>query len=232
MTQNKDESVKSPCFVEVADLKSLGRLVCAIERITMPLFAFNSGSDVILATQLDLLMERSFFYFARTTERGNFLAYRNSLGVEDVHLSNNHHERSYVYSPVISLKRLPPQFNSALSGSNEHQSKFLPMEVNDLSNLAKVASYKTIFEEPPLPLFTFRHEKRWMMGTFTKMNESTDESLFFHVYLDEEPSSGFLSYSTARPDDALFTNRIDGHGSVFIKVIKLSNGHPMIDVDI
>jgi hypothetical protein len=226
----KVRRIKPPCFIQLTELKELARLVCAFERAALPVFYWEIEGNRQMATQLDLFMGRPIFYFAKANEFRHYLGYRNSAGVEDIALSDSTMNPAYLYSPVIALKRLPSIFVKGMNDTRRTTEKFLSIEVSNLASLAKVGAYKVLFEEPPLPLFTFSSNNQWIIGAFTRIDEYEEASIFFYTTLDEPPSHSFLKYAVQRTTDTCFTNRIDEHGYVFLKVIKLMDVHPMVSV--
>ena len=47
--------------------------------------------------------------------------------------------------------------------------------------------------------------------------------------LKEEPPSGFVRYSASRLGDTDFSKRIDEHGSIYVKVVRLKEKHPLVE---
>ena len=224
-----EKEIKPPCFVELASIKELARLACAIERAPLPVFAIESENEIVLSVQFDLFMGRPIFYFTKTRERKAHLAYRNLSGVEEVILTDSATHPTFIYAPVIGIKKLPAMFEKALHSQPEIKEKFLSMEVSDLPSLAKISSYKMLFEEPPIPLYAFEVSKKWVAGAFARIDDYEEASLFFFVRLNAPPDT-FLRYSMQKTDGTSFTNKIEEHGYVFIKVIRLASKHPMVDL--
>lgn len=220
--------IKPPTFIELEGLNDLGRLACALERVALPIFSIKSAFGRMLSTQLDLFMGTPIFYAVKTEVHNHFLAYRNAGGHEEVVLVDSPLNPGFSYAPIIGVSKLPPIFEKGLVGKTPVRDRFLSMEVEDLSSLARVAAYKIIFEEPPLPLFLFTQENKWVLGTFTRIDEYEEASLFFYYALPSPPAERFLKYSTFKSQDPTFTNRIDEHGQVYIKIVKLAKGHPLV----
>jgi hypothetical protein len=98
-----------------------------------------------------------------------------------------------------------------------------------LSSLAKVAAYKTIYDEPPLPLFLFKEPGgKIVLGTTMSANDNETISYFYYLTLADEPKEPFLRYSSQRIDQPMFSTRLDEHGFVYLKVIKLAADHPLV----
>ena len=229
MPEQKTE-IKAPCFVEVADIKDLARLACAIERAPLPVFAIEFDKGYLLAVQFDLFMGRAIFYYAKSSEKRHYIGYRNQGGSEDAILTDSAASPAFVYAPVIAIKKLPASFEKAIRNPPKIDEKFLSMEVADLSSLAKISSYKMLFEEPPLPLYAFPVDSKWVAGSFARIDDYEEASLFFFVRLDKLPLESFLRYSMQKNEGTMFTNKIEDHGYVFIKVIKLPEKHPLVEL--
>lgn len=224
------KEIKAPCFVEVADLKDLARLACAIERAPLPVFAIESDKQYLLSVQFDLFMGRPIFYYSKTTEKKQYLGYRNQGGYEEIILTDSPTSPTFVYAPVIVVKKLPPSFEKSVKSPQKIDEKFLLMEVADLPSLAKISSYKMLYEEPPLPLYAFPDNGKWVMGSFARIDDYEEASLFFFVRLDKGPPENFLRYPMQKNEGTTFTNKIEEHGYVFIKVIKLPKKHPLVEL--
>jgi hypothetical protein len=221
----KDEyRVGGACFVELDSLVELGRLSCALERAPFPLFAFKQGGSIRIAAQADLYMGTPIFYFFDADKAGEFLAYRNSGDGEDVQLVPAANNASYLYAPIIRINKMPPP----LSPKKEFTEKFMSVEVQDLASLVKVGTYKMLFEEPPLPLFAFKNGDGWIIGTFARIDDYEEASIFFYAKMKEQPQSGFVKYSPDKLGETSFVKRTDEHGFYYIKVVKLVAAHPLV----
>ncbi len=234
---NADDTRKlnPPSFVEVVDLKDLARLACALERVALPIFGFKMDDEVLLAIQLDLFMGTPVLYFARSGSAGSFLGYRNVGGREVAELSSSTRDPTNVYAPIISIERVPEIFAEGFkAGPNrkkDSQEHYLSMQVAGLDSLCKVALYKIVFEESPLPLFTFKGKgERWILGSFARLDDSDETAVFFYIELTSRPNHRFVRYSSASPEKTSLTDRIDEHGYVYGKICELKETHPMVDV--
>lgn len=225
----KKREVKPPCFVELASIKDLARLACAIERAPLPAFAIESGNEILLSVQFDFFMGRPIFYYVKAKERRAYLGYRNAAGNEEVVQTDSVSSPTFVYAPIIGIKKLPAPFHKALHAPLDVKEKFLSTEVSDLASLAKIGSYKMVFEEPPVPLYAFENNEKWVAGAFARMDDYEEASIFFFVRL-ENPPENFLRHSIQKIDGTSFTNKIEEHGYIFIKVIKLASVHPLVEL--
>jgi hypothetical protein len=230
-TSKGPRRLKPPCFVELSDLKDLARLACAFEKIPIPVFSFESGNNAFLATQVDVFMGRPIFYYAKSGDMGQFLGYKNSGGVEEVLPSDSPLYPAYIYAPIIHLKELPRLFQKGLGMTREKMEKLLPIQVKDIASLARIVSYKVLFEEPPLPLFFFKFNDENILGAFTRVDEIDENSLFFYLIMNEPPPNNFLKYSVLRVGEVGFTNRVDEHGNIYIKIIRLAGNHPLVELE-
>ena len=105
--------------------------------------------------------------------------------------------------------------------------KYQPIELEDLSSLAKLSFG---YEEAPFPLFAFKQKNKWFLGVFLNFNED-GPSYFCHVSLDEEPLKPFLKYTTSKNSEPEFVTHTGEHGYSYIKIIKLKDSHPLVDYD-
>jgi len=221
----KDEPrIGGACYVGVDSLVELGRLSCALERAPFPLFAFKEGKSTRIAAQADLFMGTPIFYYFDNGQVDEFLAYRITGEGEEVQLVSSASNASYLYAPVIRVRRMP----KPLDPKKDFQDKFMSIEVENLPSLVKVGAYKTLFEEPPLPLFAFKDSSGWVIGTFARIDDYEEASIFFYTHVKEEPS-GFLRYSYDKITETTYVKRTDEPGFHYIKVVKLTEPHPLVE---
>ena len=213
------------CFVKLGGVMDLGRLACALERAQLPIFMSKVGQKTRLSVQNDLFMGVPIFYYTEVDKGGEFLAYRNAGEIEEVQLVESASTPSYIYSPIIHVLKLP----SILEHKREFHQKFLAAQVADLASLVKLATYKMLYEEPPLPLYSFKIGTSWIVGSFARLDDFEEASLFFYTRMKDEPSMGFVKYSPANISDTGFSKRTDEHGFYYVKVIKLAEKHPLVE---
>lgn len=215
-------------------MNDLGRLACALERTPLPLFALEHDGKKMIATQLDLFAGTPIFYYAYTNEVKHFLGYRVTATGEEVILEDSPNNASMVHAPIIELVKLPQVFQKGLKESmaekERNGQKFLSLQVKDLVSLVKVASYKILFEEPPLPIFIFPSSKKWRVGSFTRIEDYEEASIFFYYEEKEKPLQNFVKYSMSKADASL-TNRTDEHGNFYVKLIRLAQSHPLVEAE-
>ncbi|MEM2873190.1 MAG: hypothetical protein QXD82_03360 [Nitrososphaerales archaeon] len=223
--------IKPPCFVELSDLKDLARLTCAFEKMPIPIFSFHYNNEIYLSTQLDIFMGRPIFYYVKAKEEKQFLGYKNSGGIEETISVDSPLFPTYIYAPVIRLEKLPKLFQKGFESIKDKMEKSLSIQVRDLASLAKVSSYKVLFEEPPLPLFSFKSDDSNIIGAFTRIDEIDENSIFFYTTLQEMPIYNFLKYSASKVGEVGFTNKVDEHGNIYIKTIKLARKHPLVELE-
>jgi hypothetical protein len=231
--------VKSPYYIELNSLNDFGRFVCALERTPLPTFSLSLNSDQILAVQADIINERPIIYFVKNniTRQGQYLAYRITGSSEEITIVDSIGNPSFVYSPIINIEKLP---SSMLKNARTNKkSGYTAIKLMDIYSLAKVAAYKTMYDEPPLPLFLFTKNgsiefdldpthQSFVMGTVINLTEADSLSYFYYVILSEEPKSCYLRFSSQSSERPSFSNRIDEHGYVYLKIIRLARFHPLI----
>jgi hypothetical protein len=220
--------LKAPCYIALADLKNFARLVCALERIPIPAFSLVFNKENVLASQADIVNGRAVIYYCRSDlPSGQYLAYRITNGVEEVLLADSVSNPTFVYSPILSVDKFPPTLSR--SAKVDKKSGYSVIKLRDLASLAKVAAYKTMFDEPPLPLFLYRdQEKKLILGSPMSTNDNDSISYFYYVVIDQEPKEPYLRYSSQKNEQPVFSSRLDEHGYIYLKVVRLQGDHPLV----
>ena len=238
--------IKAPFYIELYNIKDLGRLVCALERTALPTFSLMLNQDHVFAVQTDFVNGRPVIYFAKIEKYntcGEYLAYRVIGGVEEVMIVDMVSNPTFVYSPIISIDKLPTVFTK--KARIDKVSEYITIRLKDLSSLAKVAAYKTIYDEPPLPLILYKEvnnnsisknntnqsDCRFVIGATMNISDSDTISYFYYVIIDKEPKDFFLRYSSQRVEQPSFHSKIDEHGYIYLKVIRLAYRHPLVRID-
>jgi hypothetical protein len=213
--------------------------VCALERTPLPIFSLCLNSDQILAVQAELVNTRPIIYFVKSNlpRQGQYLAYRITGGSEEITIVDSISNPSFVYSPIINIEKLPSSMSK--NARKSRKSGYIPIKLMDIASLAKVAAYKTIYDEPPLPLFLFSNNgsldigfnatsHTFVMGTTINLTETDVLSYFYYILMNEEPRCSYLRFSSQSPEKPSFSNRIDEHGYVYLKIIRLVRPHPLV----
>jgi hypothetical protein len=229
--------LKSPFYIELCNIKDFGRLVCALERAPLPAFSLILNKEHIFAVQTDFISGRPVIYFVKSLQikDGQYLAYRVTGGTEEVIVVDSVANPTFVYSPIINIETFPPTLTK--TARIDKKSGYISIKLRDLASLAKVAAYKTIYDEPPLPLFLFKeinrtktYYRKFVIGAAMSLNESDTISYFYYILLDEEPKDPFLRFSSQKVEQPSFSNRIDEHGHIYLKLIKLADNHPLVGI--
>ena len=126
-----------------------------------------------------------------------------------------------LYSPIVRIKSLP----STLRPGNGTLDRYQPIELEDLSSLAKLTWG---FEEIQFPLFLFPRNDKWLMGIFMNFNDE-GHSYFCHVVLDNQPEKPFLKFSVTNGAEPSFVDGPSEHGYAYAKIIRLKDTHPLVD---
>ncbi len=221
--------LKAPCYIPLGGLKDFGRLVCALERTPLPAFSLVFNNEDVLAVQTDIINGRPVIYYAKTEAKdAQYLAYRVSNGIEEVLLADSVSNPTFIYSPILKVEKFPQAL--ARSAKVDKKSGYTVIKLKDLPSLAKVAAYKTMFDEPPLPLFIFRQQNREevVLGTPMSANDNDTVSYFYYVSLKEYPQEPFLRYSSLKLEQPIFSSRLDEHGYIYLKMIRLAADHPLV----
>ena len=229
--EEQDKGPRPATFVALESLNELARLTCALERVPLPTFANKIEHGYRLSSQLDFFHGSPVFYYSESKETRQYLGYKTTSSGEEVSLIDVPSNSSLVYSPIIEIVKFPKLFESSSEDQHASNPKFQSVQVKDLMSLVKVATYKIMFEEPPLPIFAFPiSSEKWRVGTFARIEDSEEASLFFFFDQESRPSENFVGYSTARAQ-AYLTNRTDEHGNLFVKIIRLKSSHPLVDTN-
>jgi len=215
-------------FIQLSDLKELGRLTCALEKTPLPTLFFKWRKKPYLAAQFDTLQRRPIFYYV-ASEDAEFLRYKISGNDEEVSLTNLSANSAYVYSPIISLEDVPLSYSSGLKGGREKTGdKYSSIRLKDLNSLSKIAAYKVLYDEPPLPVFRFSHKKEDVLGVFTRLDDLEEAAIFFYLKIDSSLKAPFIRYSSSKENGATLTSNLGDHGYIFIKVIEILGSHPLV----
>ena len=214
--------VKLPHYVQVTNRIEFSRLVCALERVPRTSFSFEHEGQYVISVQMDLLKERPVIYYTPEEKRGHYISYGFKAGKEDSDIVNTITNSTYLYSPIVRVKTLPPSLKQETN--QDLECVYDPLELEDLASLVKL-SYGF---ESPFPLFAFSSGSKWLLGVFMNFNESDEVSYFCHVTQNNEPTKPFLKYSSNDGMEPSFANSVSEHGYSYLKVIKLKDKHPLV----
>ena len=205
----------------------LGRLACALERAQLPIFMSKHGQTMRLSVQNDLFMGVPIFYYCELeTAGGEFLAYKNVGEVEEVRLVES------AVLPFVHLFAHHPRFEAPEHPGTQEG---LPPEVPGRGGrrpreLAEAGHVQVLYEEPPLPLYSFKNGTSWILGAFARLDDFEEASLFFYrTRTKEAPTAGFVKYQPSNLAATAFSKRADEHGFYYVKVIKLAEKHPLVE---
>ncbi|NJK77862.1 MAG: hypothetical protein HC944_02550 [Nanoarchaeota archaeon] len=212
---------KFPRYIEVSSTLEFSRLVCALERAPRVSFLHDHNGKKVLSVQMDILKEKPIVYYTPFENEGHYICYGLKGGKEESDIVNSTSDASKLYSPIVRIKSLP----AALKPGNGTTDRYLPIELEDLSSLAKLTWG---FEEIPFPLFLFPHANQWLVGVFMNFNEE-GSSYFCHVVLGTDPGKPFLKFTTNNGSEPSFVDNPSEHGYSYIKIIKLKDTHPLVD---
>jgi hypothetical protein len=212
---------KLPRYIEVSSTLEFSRLVCALERAPRVSFLHEHNGRKVLSVQMDILKEKPIVYYTPFEHNGHYICYGLKGGKEESEIVNSTSDASKLYSPIVRIKSLP----DALKPGNGTADRYQPIELEDLSSLAKLTWG---FEEIPFPLFLFPHSDKWLVGVFMNFSEE-GTSYFCHVVLDSDPEKPFLKFTTNNNTEPSFVENPSEHGYSYIKIIKLKDTHPLVD---
>jgi hypothetical protein len=235
--------LKSPIYIKLKTLNDFARLVCSLERIPSPVYEYNYQGTDILAVPFDSLSGRSIIYYIDNTQinENQYLLYKISNNMEEAYLVDKVRDTSALYSPIIKVSSLPQPFirPSKISAAT----RYTGVGLHDLLSLSKLVAFRTIYEESTIPLFLFpknvsnkssieqgQNIPRQILGTPMSMLDSADTSYFYYVSINEIIDKCFLKFSIQKSHHPTFSNHIDEHGFIYLKVIQLDAPHPLVKI--
>ena len=233
--------LKSPIYIKLKTLNDFARLVCSLERIPIPIYEYIYQNTDIFAAQLDTLNGHSIIYFVDNIKSGEnqYLSYKINNNNEETAMVNSVKDTSALYSPIIKLSTPPQSFLKPTKISAT--TKYTGIGLRDLFSLSKLVAFHTIYEESTLPLFLFpKPEKnpsdlpdkefniKYVLGAHLSLTDSSDTSYFYYVLLEQEIEKNFMKFSLQKSDAPSFSNHIDEHGYIYLKMIKLQDMPPII----
>jgi len=212
-----------------------------LERIPIPIYEYNYQNTDIFAAQLDTLNGHSITYYVDNIKSGEnqYLSYKINNNSEEAVMVNSIKDTSALYSPIIKLSVPPQQFlKPAKIGAT---TKYTGIGLRDLFSLSKLVAFHTIYEESTLPLFLFpktessdldlsdkKFNMKYVLGSHLNLTDSSDTNFFYYVILEQEIEKYFMKFSMQKSTPPSFSNHIDEHGFIYLKIIKLHDIHPLV----
>jgi len=212
-----------------------------LERIPIPIYEYNYQNTDIFAAQLDTLNGHSITYYIDNMKSGEnqYLSYKINNNSEEAVMVNSIKDTSALYSPIIKLSVPPQQFlKPAKIGAT---TKYTGIGLRDLFSLSKLVAFHTIYEESTLPLFLFpktessdldlldkKFNMKYVLGSHLNLTDSSDTDFFYYIILEQEIEKYFMKFSMQKSTPPSFSNHIDEHGFIYLKIIKLHDIHPLV----
>jgi hypothetical protein len=213
-----------------------------LERIPIPVYEYIYQNTDIFAAQLDTLNGHSITYYVDNVKSGEnqYLSYKINNNNEEAAMVNSIKDTSALYSPIIKLSVPPQSFLKPAKISAT--TKYTGIGLRDLFSLSKLVAFHTIYEESTLPLFLFpksesndlhlpdkeSNNTKYVLGAHLSSTDSSETSYFYYVLLEQEIEKYFMKFSLQKSDAPSFSNHIDEHGYIYLKIIKLQDIHPLI----
>jgi hypothetical protein len=231
--------LKSPLYVKLKSLNDFARLVCSLERVPLPVFGYSYNDEEILAVNTDGFIGRPIFYYINCvcSDDAQYLCYKISGNSEDVSLVDSIKNASALYAPIIKMTDLPSIFLKNPKITNSY--KYTCIGLKDVSSLSKIAAFRINFDESPMPLLHFPYEKtkksgvakeNFVLGTYFNMSDSDEYNYFYYVIQDQSIDKNFLKFSAQKANKPVYTDFIDEHGFIYLKIIKLDESHPLVKI--
>lgn len=233
--------LKSPIYIKLKSLNDFARLVCSLERIPIPIYEYNYQNTDIFAAQSDTLNGHSITYYVDNIQSGEnqYLSYKINNNNEESVMVNSIKDTSALYSPIIKLSIPPQSFLKPAKLSTT--TRYTSIGLRDLFSLSKLVAYHTIYEESTLPLFLFpkrgskdsdlpdtEADMKYVLGLHLNLTDSSDTSYFYYVLLEQVIQKCFMKFSMQKSTAPSFSNHIDEHGFIYLKIIQLEDVHPLV----
>lgn len=217
--------MRIPYYIQLESINDLARLAAALEVVPSPIYSFKlkvkEQESNILAVGLNTNTGRPVFCYVDAPCNGEFIAYRASMGNEEVNMVNVANNPAYSYAPVIRVISMPKRLKG--SKSIEYESIIL----NDLISLVKLGLYKYMRDEVLIPLFLSvdkgNDNDNGILGTFIGGNNDDGHPYFCYTILHSIPKENFVRYSSQSDEKPMFTNNIDEHGYIYMKIVRLKS---------
>lgn len=236
--------LKSPIYIKLKSLDDFARLVCSLERIPIPVFEYRFKDQNIFTVTVDNINGRPIIYYINNlnSNESEYISYKINNNIEEINLADSVKDNAAIYSPIIRIVNLPSQFQKTSSKISSNNF-YIGIGLKDIFSLSKLVAYKTIFEESTTPLFLFPHQSQkksqaslqdkklhYIIGTPLSLYDLNETSYFYYVLLDHDIEKKFLKFSMQKSTTPSFSDHIDEHGFVYMKIIKLSDQHPLLRI--
>ena len=235
--------LKSPIYIKLKTLNDFARLVCSLERTPAPIYEYKYQGIDILAVPLDSLSGRSIIYYVDNIQidENQYLLYKISNNIEEAYLVEMVRDTSALYSPIVKVSSPPQSFikPSKISAAM----RYIGMGLHDSLSLCKLVAFHALYEESTIPLFLFPKDliskssseqaeniPLQILGTPMSMLDSAETNYFYYVTLNEIVDKCFLKFSIQKSNPPTFSNHIDEHGFIYLKIIQLDTPHPLVKV--
>ncbi|MCX8188151.1 MAG: hypothetical protein N3F64_00390 [Nitrososphaeria archaeon] len=200
---------------ELSSIKDFGRLVCAFEHVPHPVFAFNKSGYWHIFVQYQVDEKKIDYIYAITDRIGAYLGYKNTYGTEIVDFFSTIQNASYIYAPIIFLKNPPVNWFRYKTFPFKKNSL---VELEDVSSIVRVATYKMFYEESVLPLFHISNDKLGVLFTILSYGDTFPTKVYY--VKTKSIDKNFIKYSSEK-NFLDYTNNIEESGFVYAKIIKV-----------
>ncbi len=208
--------------LKVKDVRDLARLAGALERVPKPILSIREGDAYLFIAFGDKVSDYSIFFSCKSKRISHYILYRVDSRGERVEFLNKVGEEKAIYIPIIHLNKMPKVLEKA--ERRELVSYLEPIEVENLPSLVKLSLYKYYYDEQNIPLFLSIEENEFYIGAIAQVTESDDQGFYFYVKVREIPEDAcFVKVDMVDVENVKFTDRVEGHGYHYIKLIKLED---------
>ncbi len=208
--------------LEVKDVKDLARLAGALERVPKPILSIKEGDAYLFIAFGDEVSDYSIFFSCKSKRTSHYILYRVDSRGEKIEFLNKVGEEKAIYIPIIHLNKMPKVLEEA---EKRRLVLYLePIEVEDLSSLVKLSLYKYYYDEQNIPLFLSIEENGFYIGAIAQVTEGDDQGFYFYVKVRDVPRNAcFVKVDMSDVENVRFTDKVEGHGYHYIKLIRLES---------
>ena len=219
MTKNKP---LTHIFVKLNTIEDLTRMSCALEKLPLMIFSYKQKQNYVFYIDYHQINNVKISYYVENRTVDNYISYVNSNGSESTSLIKKMSKHSILTSPVILIENFRLIHKTILK-LDKIDTVFVP----DLYDICKAVTYHSSVHDVAIPFFKFSSKNHMILGTF--LNTFYDDSVdFYYTKLDNDVNGNFVKFSSEDNNSVSFTNSIEEHGPFFMKIINLTNVHPMV----
>ncbi len=207
-------------FVKAQSIADLCRLVCTFDQASVLFFYKGKNALVALGERIGKIQ---LAYLAEAKKQGTIINYSlpASQRGESVEFANRVEYPSQNMDNC-NINVLDIDFGSIPETDKISQKEVKSLKFGTLLDLAKALIRKSAKDEALPYLYSFELNGKNVFGSFDAIDELADDApLFYYTEAQDDKSKTFLRYDY-KEDKIEFTNSVDEHAYLYIKIIRLA----------